>query len=676
MKLKKLKNIIALVIVCLMLFALASCNKVKRPEGAKNNSTDNSNRLQQLLVKDTFVPDDDDDDEQEPPADDDDDDEQEPPADDDDDDEQEPPADDDDDEQEPPVDDEPELSDTPFNAPGDVITKINEILGQLSQESVDATSATGVKDALMTSRTVTVYAPYEIFKGQDDAIASIASNLNMNIDFQVIQGDYTGKIRQMVLAGKKADLMYVDQEAWGITHHFTQEITKYVNFSIADKLDTFSSALSSKFAYGNPADQRYYVASGISTPYMLMFNKNNVIVPEKTISGDIYTDFSKLEEDEKAPDIEYKDVVVKDPITMYTEGTWGVSAFTEILKANTVSGKVGMLSFMNDDRNFDIWFGMEDNAGFAVDNIMRSTNVDASMYANEALDNVGAHMDALQALYWTTTGEDESNYVANFIDAGHGTGTIDTAELNATYDKMLGTYKGADLVSSTSFVAVDFDEYTDVVAYAKAQGVEVDFVPMPYGFIAEQAIRSTDPDEAGLYADENGNEVAKYAASKIGGFSVIKTCENPAVALRVAEEITKAWKTNYEATIVSTMTEAQQARYAEMKKNPGISFFRSIYANTASSYHTTNATEILNRLDDGTRNTYQGFQVYSATPEVLTQPMYAKNTTVGPYEANTFQTWSEFFYGKKSDIDGSVLSSSILPSLTTAFLPATMLFND
>ncbi len=664
MKLNKLKSIIAVVLVCLMLFALASCNKVKRPSGANNNSTDNSSRLQQLLIKDTFVPDDDDD-EQDPPVDDDDDDKQEPPAD-----------DDDDDEGEPPVDDEPEVSDTPFNAPGDVITKINEILGQLSQESVDATSATGVKDELMTSRTVTVMAPYQIFEGQDDAIATIASNLNMNIDFQVIDGDYTGKIRQMVLAGKKADLMYVDQEAWGVTHHFTQEITKYVNFSIADKLDTFSSQLSAKFGYGNPADKRFYVASGISSPYMLVYNKNNVTVPTKTITGDIYTDFSKLGEDEKAPDVEYKDVVIKDPATMYSEGTWSLSAFGELLKANTVSGKVGMLSFLNDDLNFDVWFGMEDNAGFAVDSTMRSTTVDASMFADEALDTVGAHMDELQKFYWETTGDDQSNYVANFVDAGHGTGNIDNTEYMNTIDKMLGVYSGADIISSTSFVAIDFDDYSDIAAYAKSKNVELDFVPAPYGYLVEQAIRSSDPDDNGIYTNEGGFEVAKYAASKVGGFSVVKTCQNPAVALRVAEEITKAWKTNYEANIVSGMTEAQQARYAEMKKNPGVSFFRSIYANTASTYHKTNASEILIRLDDGTRSAYQGFQIYSATPEVLTQPMYAKNTTVGPYEANTFKTWSEFFYGKVSDIDGSVLSSSILSSLTTAYLPATMLFND
>ena len=652
MKLTKLKSIIAIVIVCLMLLVLASCNIVQRPQGANNNSTDTGSRLQQLLEKDVFVP------EEEPEE------------------EEEEEEQEEEEEEEQEEEETPELSDTPFNAPGDVITKINEILGQLSQESVDATSATGVKDELMTSRTVTVYAPYEIFKGQDDAIATIASNLNMNIDFQLIEGDYTTKIRQMVLAGKKADLMYVDQESWGVTHHFTQEITKFVNFDIADKLGTFSTMLSQKFGYGNPADKRFYVASGISTPYMLLYNKNNVTIPEATISGDIYTDFSKLEEGEKAPDIEYKDVIVKDPATMYSEGTWGLSSLTEILKANTVSGKVGMLSFLNDNQNYDIWFGMEDNAGFAVDSTMRATTVDASMFGDEALDSVGGHMDALQKLYWETTGADQSNYVANFVDAGFGTGTLDTAEINATYEKMFGTYAGADIIASTAFVPVSFDDYSEVAAYAKSKGVEVDFVPMPYGYLAEQAIRAGEPDENGVYTNENGNDVEKYVASEIGGFSVVKTCENPAVALRVAEEITKAWKENYEAPIVSAMTEAQQARYAEMKKAPGISFFRSIYANTASSYHTTNATEILNRLDDGTRNMYQGFQIYNATPEVLSQPMYAKNTTVGPYEATTFKTWSEFFYGKTSDIDGSVLSSSILPSLTTAYIPATMLFND
>ena len=123
------------------------------------------------------------------------------------------------------------------------------------------------------------------------------------------------------------------------------------------------------------------------------------------------------------------------------------------------------------------------------------------------------------------------------------------------------------------------------------------------------------------------------------------------------------------------MTKDQQERYAAMKAAPGVSFFRSIVANVESDYHFNHGSELSARLNGEQKSIYQVLQSV-ATPGVLTQPMYAKNTTVGPYEANTFTTWSEFFYGKTSEIDGSVLSGSILPSLTTAFLPATMLFND
>ena len=64
MKHLKLKNIIAVLLVCIMVFALAGCNYMNRPDGAKNNSTDNNNRLAKLLEKDreVTVPNDDDDD--------------------------------------------------------------------------------------------------------------------------------------------------------------------------------------------------------------------------------------------------------------------------------------------------------------------------------------------------------------------------------------------------------------------------------------------------------------------------------------------------------------------------------------------------------------------------------------------------------------------------------------
>ncbi len=674
MKLTKLKSILAIVLICLMLVVLAGCNKVNRPDGANNNSTDNSNRLVSLLEKveipqdipvdtpeepDEPEPDEPEPDEPEP-------DEPEP-------DEPEP------DEPEPdePEPDEPEPDEpvgaTPFDAPGDVITKINAILGELTQETVDANSATGVKDELMTSRTVSVYMPERLFAGQEDSIGTIAANLNMNIDVRFMPNDYASTIRREVLAGKRIDLMYVNQEAWGYSQHYSQEISKFINFDIADKLGTFSSMLSKKFAVGGPDDGLMYVASGIVAPYMLVYNKNNIAVPSYTIKGDTYTD---PDSDEDATPDEYKDVVIKEPTEMFKEGTWSVQAFTEILKASTTTGRVGFASFANDDRNLDMWFGMEDNAGFSIDASMRNTNVETSLVANEGLEFVGENMDYLQSLYWSQTGVDKSNYVANFVNIGHGTGTINTAEYNATLDKVLGKYTGSDMVSSYSFMPIDLSEYNDVMAYAKAKGVELDFVPVPYGYTVEQAIRMGEPDETGIYYDENSFAVEKYAASMIGGFSVVKTCQNPSVALRVAEEITLAWKNDYEAPIVNSMTDAQKERYAAMKAAPGVSFFRSIVANVEDDYHFTNGSELSARLNGDQKSTYQVLQSV-ATPGVLTQPMYAKNSALGAYVPQTFTKWSEFFYGKVSEIDEvTAHSTSILSALSAAYYPATMIFTE
>lgn len=715
MKLRKLRNVIALVIVCLMLLTFAGCNYVDRPDGAKNNSTDNSSRLQSLLEpnKPDKAPVDDGEDEVEPPVDNgayedgynegldegytqgydeglnegytqgydeglaenegaydegyeagktdgydegyetgkneaaEDEDEEE----------------------------EPEIQ-SPFIAPGDVITKIDEILGELTQETLDANSSTGVKDELMTSRTVTVYMPEQLFEGQEEAIGTVAANLNMNIDVRILTDDYASTLRREVLAGNKADLMYVDQQTWGYSHHYTQDISKFINFEIADKLGTFSSELSAKFAVGSADATKKYVASGISAPYLLVYNKNNIAIPTTALEGDTYSD-PNAEAAAGAEAIEYKTVELKDPATMYSEGTWGVQAFAEILKASTTAGRVGYVSFLNDDRNLDIWFGMENNAGFSIDATIRNTLVESGLIGNEALDSVGAHMDYLQTLYWEQTGVDNSNYIANFVDCGYGTDSFDDAEWYKTLDKTLGVYSGADLVSAYSFMPIDISEYEKVAEYAKSKGVEIDFVPAPYGYLVEQAVRMGDPDEEGYYYNVDNYACEQYAASMIGGFSVLKTCENPSVALRVAEEITKVWKSEYEASVKALMTEDQQARYDSMKDKPGVSFFRSIVSNVESKYHVTNGSDVLERLNKDLKVSYQGLQSFATTPGTLEQPMYAKNTTLGSYVPQTFKKWSEFFYGKVSDLDETTaLSSSILPSLSAAYLPASMLFNE
>ncbi len=652
MKHFKLKNIMAALLICIMVFAMAGCNYMNRPDGAKNNSTDNNNRLAMLLEKDkeVFIPDNDDDDGNytPPPTTDDDEDTPPPTTDDDDDDngnDTPPPSTDDD-------DDEQDLSDTPFNAPGDVISKINEILGSISNEVVDATSSTGVKDELMTSRTVNIYLPYQLFDGQGAAVESIAGKFNMNINANIIRGiDYVTSIKRAVLSGDKADLMYVDQESWGYSQHFTQDISNFVNFDIADKLGTFSSSLSGKFqiynaAYGN----KYMVASGIASPYLLVYNPDNIVVPDITIPAN----------DEEGA----KEIKISDPVTMFNEKTWGVSAFTELLKASTVSGRVGLASIIDDDRNLDIWMGMENNASIAIEYNSMLAQVDSGFVGREALDSVGDNMDLLQSWYWSQISNDNSNYIAQWTDASDWENTV---------NKLIGTYSGYDPVNSYSFMQVDLDQYVEIKSKADAAGTELEFTAIPYGAYTESILLAS-ANEDGIAYDSSGVELRPWSAGWIGGFSVLKNCENPSVALRVAEELTTAWKTYYEAPIVATMTEEQQARYNTMKENIGISFYRSVVKNVESVYSIYGA-ELSERLPKESRNLYASLQMFSDAPGSLTQPMYRKNTSLGSYDANTFDTWSDFYYGKVDDNDSTVtLSKSILTILSAAFVPPTMLF--
>lgn len=665
MKHFKLKNIMAALLICIMVFALAGCNYIDRPDGAKNNSTDNNNRLAKLLEKDkeVIVPGDDDDDDNyvyEPDDGDDDsnDDDGNQPDDDGDNagniittDKNENNSNDGDDDDN---STEPELSKTPFDAPGDVISKINAILGSMSDVVVDATSSTGVKDELMTSRTVNIALPYRLFDAQDNAVESIAGKLNMNIDMSLVSGEYVAAMKRSVLTGEKIDLMYVDQESWGYTQHFTQDITKFVNFEIADKLGTFSSNLSSKFQiYDSTTGNKFMVASGIASPYLLAYNTANISVPDTVLPGDEETGL--------------KEVRISDPITMFNEGTWGISAFTEILKESTSNGRVGLASVLDDDRNLDIWMGMENNASIAIEANSLLAGVDSAIVGNETLDFVGDNMDLMQTWYWSAVGNDNSNYIASWTKESDWSNTV---------TKLLGKYSGTDSTSSYSFMSVDLDQYVEIREQANLENVNLDFTAVPYGYSTEQAIRTSSPDEDGKIYDESGLEVKPWAAGWIGGFSVLKNCENPSVALRVAEEITTEWKNSYEAPILATMTADQQARYNKMKENIGISFYRSVVKNAESAYEVYGG-DIASRLPSESRNLYTSLQLYSDAVGSLTQPMYRKNTSLGSYDANTFKKWSDFYFGLEDENggeDAAKLTKSILPVLSAAYIPPTMLF--
>ena len=392
------------------------------------------------------------------------------------------------------------------------------------------------------------------------------------------------------------------------------------------------------------------VASGIASPYLLAYNKNNIVVPNAVIAANEETGA--------------KEIKVTDPIEMFNNGTWGISSLTEILKASTVNGRVGLAAIIDDDRNLDIWMGMENNASLAIDYDSLLAFVDSSVVSREALDQVGKNMDVLQSWFWSEIGADESNYIASWTDA---------SEWDNTVSKLLGTYTGSDPINSFSFMGVDLNQYVDIKNKANAAGVEIDFTAIPYGYSTEEIIRTTEPED-GVIHDANGIPVNPWAAGWIGGFSVLKNCENPSVALRVAEEITTAWKANYETPILSTMTEDQQARYLKMKENIGISFYRSVVKNVESVY-SVYGSDMANRFPKESRNLYTSLQMFSDAPGSLNQPMYRKNTSLGLYDVNTFNTWSEFFYGKVDENDSTnQLSKNILPVLSAAYVPPTMLF--
>ena len=204
-------------------------------------------------------------------------------------------------------------------------------------------------------------------------------------------------------------------------------------------------------------------------------------------------------------------------------------------------------------------------------------------------------------------------------------------------------------------------------------GVAFDFVSVPYGKSTEDIFRTTEPNSDGIVTDNNGVEVKPYAAGWIGGFAVPKTSSNPAVALRAGEEITKAWNENFEAPILNTMTEEQQARYLKMKNNLGVSFYRAVIHNARTAVAAyPNITE---RLAPTDVLKFQSLSIYADFPEALTNPMYRKNESVGAYDASVFDTWSEFYHGKIDPSDRvSQLTNSILPVLSAGFLPPTVLF--
>lgn len=642
----KLKNILAGVLLFVMILALAGCNYIERPMGAKNNSQDTSSKLASLLIRTEVTPPvtDDDDGDYTAPID------TTPDTTPDTEPDTEPDTAPD---TEPDTEPQTEYVDTPFDISVDVLKKIDEILDKIDDQRTEATNATGMNDELMAGRSISIFMPYDVVENQQDVITSIGKQLNCSPSYQ-IKGtgyNYIMAVKNSALSGKSADLMFVDQSIWGNIQQYAQPINSLVNFDLGDKFNTFKSSFSKKFIVSdsNIENAKYFVASGIGAPYLLAYNKANLNTSGLSLAANEEEGLKKVD--------------IKDPVEMYNNKTWGISSFIEILKASTVGGNVGLASFLDDDTNLDIWMGMDNKASIGITTTELRASTSVSVLGDEALSgSVNNHMDLLQSIYWSQLGADQSNYIAAWVDKN---------DKQLALEKMFNQYTGGDTISSFTFVACEVTDYPTLKSMAG--NADWDFVAYPYGLNTENIYRSSEPDDEGLYYDDSGMVLSTYAAGWASGFAVFKKSANASPALRFAEVFTQKWIEQYEKPLTDQMTKEQQTRYQSMKDNIGITFYRSVVetAKFAYPYYQQEA----NRLNNEERSNFSGIEVYSSNNSVLTQPMYRKNEAVGNYTPMLHTTWSEYFLGKTDPDDPDVtLSGGICDILANIYLPSGMLF--
>ncbi len=680
----KFKKILAAVMIVAMLAIMAGCNYVSRPYGAGNNSSDISSTLSELLKVTEYEyaePNTEPDyiytgKEEEPPKD-------ETP-------EEEPPKDETP-EENPPEEDEPEPDPvyTPFTSEYDIeklLDKIDSLIKTVQQNNGVANSATGVSDELLAGRTVKIMVPDDFpIAEENEAVKAMTEQYGcaVNVRRAGTGSAYVAACRKAVLSGDHVDMMYVDNSIWGDVHPFVQPIESFVNFDLADELGTFSSNFSEKFYTINAFEEtvdHYYVASGMGAPYLLAYNKdtikNAILAPEAaevTIGG--VTEQKELRE-----------IEVVDPVAMYNNRTWGAQAFTEMLKATTEGSHVGLASEIDALEGLDIWYGMLDAEGIRM-NSNNGRSVDTLSSRN--------HLDVnlLQSWYWDLTGADKKNNIGIFEDAEYW-------ENDVAFEKLFGQYKGGDAVRSYSFLACEPEDLPALKAFAEGLNTEWDFVAYPYGATmeADYRVNTEEEFEAKLNADAEGAENPEYdqqivtpVAGWAGGFAVMKTCQNPSVALRVGEELTKIWLAEEEGSYLGAMTAAQKARYADMKEHMSVSFVRALVEKAAD----VNATypgysELIYGLPGSTSNVvvdnpntlttdrskYLALSYFDDNAQLAVHPMYHKDQANSIYNPKVQTDWEDWMLGAiHPDSESKKETSSVQVILNAATLPATILFD-
>ncbi len=669
----KLRKILAVMMVVAVLLTLAGCNYIRRPAGVANYGADISDKLSALLIIPDYQYEDQPTEDktffEEP--------------------EETPPENND----EP---SEPDPVYTPFTSTynaEELLSKIEKLISTMRVERGVANSATGVSDELLAGRAVKILVPDNFpVDEENEAVKAMTAQYGCAVNVRRVGtgSAYVNACRRAYLSGDDVDLMYVDNSIWGDVHSFTQAVNSFINFDLADKLNTFSSSFSKKFHVVDDLDATliyYHVASGIGAPYFLAYNKANVKAGGK-LPAETLVDAAGVV-------TELREIDVVDPVEMYNNRTWSVNAFTEMLKTSTAGSNVGIASKMDALNGLDIWYGMEDFAGFTVSantgkaNLTTVTNVDYSKTA-----------DVVQSWYWTVKDVANANYVGAFEKAL-------AWKDGEAYEKLFNIYAGNDSVKSYSFLACELPELLDVAKVADQTVSEWDFVAYPYGQTYETTYRAMMAEEfeqkvqAERESAEAGEEYEKEIITPVagwaGGFAVMKTCENPSVALRVAEEYTKIWKAENEAPVLEVLTEEQQARYNDMKANIGLSFVRawaekaadvnavypdcanylygSAVATGSSSSGTGNITVQKPDAHASERSLFLGLKNFDNNANLATHAMYHKDEAATLYDPAIHTTFSAFMEGAPSDTaEGAYDSIRVAKILNSSLLPGTVLF--
>lgn len=624
----KRKSIAAILLLVAMVFALVGCNYVGRPVGAGNNATDTGNMLSKLLEQPTKTVIEQSEvqiqeKEEEKPA---------PAPDNGNDDPTPAPAPDDN-----PTDDDKQPED-PFDITEDVFQKINDLLKKVADDMVDAKSATGVSDELMKGRTVYVYTPYDISGKDQSMMKSVASKLNMTVVVNNVGKEgayYSAYMKKVALSDTKADIMYVDQNTWGDIQYYTQPLTSFVNFELGDKLNTFRSSMSQNYSISDTFLKSvqmtfdYYVAAGIGAPYLLAYNKANLVSNGTLAAGAAVAGGDVLSA-----------VTLADPAEMYKDKTWGLRAMQQMLINSTVDKCVGLATVKDSNSNMDWWFGCDNIPGFRINQYTKAADYSYDT-TDDYFDYYSASglstktLDAIQNMYWTNTGSN-GKFTANFINA---------SETDKALNKLFNNYVGADPVAKYAMLGVEAQQIPQVVEAAK--NASWDFVGYPYGTIYEDIRRSCEPNANGDYLinDESDEDVITPAtAGWAGGFAVLERCVNPAVALRFAEDYTVAWREDFEGKFTGLFSDKQLARYNDMKANMGVTFYRSMKS------HVTDSAEAYVGADEKVSSTaLSAMGEFTAAPELFTQLIFDKETPVGSYVPKTAKSWSAFFTPERVD---------------------------